>query len=126
MGLKQRGGRLHTQVIPDTKTVTFEAVVTRQVQDGATISTDEHKSYGLQEVSSYNLGNVNHSAGEYARGEHHTNNLESFWKLFKTSIASTHIHISRKHFDMYLREFTFRSNHRARENAMFDLLVASL
>lgn len=36
------------------------------------------------------------------------------------------IHISRKHFDMYLREFTFRSNHRARENAMFDLLVASL
>jgi len=126
MGLKQRGGRLHTQVIPDTKTVTFEAVVARQVQDGATISTDEHKSYGLLEVSPYNHGTVNHSAGEYARGEHHTNNLESFWKLFKTSVASTHIHISRKHFDMYLREFTFRSNHRARENAMFDLLVASL
>jgi transposase len=51
-------------------------------------------------------------------GEHHTDNLESFWHLFKVSGASTHVHISRKHFDKYLREFTFRSSHRERGNAV--------
>lgn len=126
MGIKKRGGRLHTEVIPDLKTRTIKPIVERQIQEGATISTDEMTSYGLLEVSNYNWGAVNHEKKEYARGEHHTNTLESFWHLFKVSIASTHIHISRKHFDKYLREFTFRSNHRARENAMFDLLVACL
>ncbi|MBX9711090.1 MAG: IS1595 family transposase [Xanthobacteraceae bacterium] len=126
MGLKKRGGRLHTEVIPNTKMTTFEGVVTRQVYEGSTISTDEHLSYGLLNVSPFKHETVNHGSKEYARGEVHVNSVESFWRIFKLSIASTHIHISKKHFDSYLREFTFRSNHRARENAMFDLLVASL
>lgn len=126
MGIQKRGGRLHTEVIPDLKTKTIRPIVERQIQEGATISTDEMRSYNLLEVSNYNWGAVNHEKKEWTRGEHHTNTLESFWHLFKVSVASTHVHISRKHFDKYLREFTFRSNHRARENAMFDLLVASL
>lgn len=126
MGLRKRGGRLHTEVVPDVKKKALEAVVTRQVQEGATISTDELRSYNLLEVSDYTWGTVNHSKKEFVRDEHHTNNIESFWHLFKVSTASTHVHISKKHFDKYLWEFTFRSNHRARENAMFDLLVACL
>ncbi len=126
MGLKKRGGRLHTEVIPNLTTQVLREVVVRQVQEGATISTDEWPGYALLEISPYNHGSVNHDRKEYVRDEHHTNNLESFWHLFKVSVASTHVHISKKHFDKYLREFTFRSNHRARGNAMFDLLVACL
>jgi transposase-like protein len=126
MGIKKRGGRLHTEVIPNLKTKTIRPIVERQIQEGATISTDEMTSYNLLEASNYNWGAVNHAKKEYERDGHHTNNLESFWHLFKVSIASTHVHISRKHFDKYLREFTFRSNHRAAGNAMFDLLVACL
>jgi transposase len=48
------------------------------------------------------------------------------WKLFKKSVASTHIHISEKHMDRYLGEFSFRSNHRQTRNAMFDFLIAPL
>jgi len=75
---------------------------------------------------------VKHGAKEWAyfdyrTGEtHHTNNVESFWKLFKKSVASTHIHISEKHMTRYLGEFSFRSNHRQMRNAMFDLLIAAL
>jgi hypothetical protein len=29
-------------------------------------------------------------------------------------------------YDPYLREFTFRSNHRAMKNAMFDLLIGAV
>ena len=57
---------------------------------------------------------------------HHVNNVESFWRLFKKSVASTHIHVSPKYMDRYLREFTFRSNNRGMQNAMFDLLIASV
>jgi hypothetical protein len=52
--------------------------------------------------------------------------VESFWRLFKNSIKSTHIHVSTKYMDRYLREFTFRSNHRQMTNAMFDLLIAAV
>ena len=52
--------------------------------------------------------------------------VESFWKLFKDSIKSTHTHVSPKYMDRYLGEFTFRANHRDRVNGMFDLLVGAL
>ena len=54
---------------------------------------------------------------------HHVNHVESFWRLFKKSVASTHTHISLKYMRRYLDVFTFRSNHRQMENAMFDLLI---
>ncbi|HMN51577.1 MAG TPA: transposase, partial [Xanthobacteraceae bacterium] len=92
---------------------------------GATVSTDELLSYGLLTGYGYKHGTVKHRAKEYVRGDVHVNSIESFWKLFKHSVRSTHIHISPKHMDKYLSEFTFRSNHRAKENAMFDLLVAA-
>ena len=57
---------------------------------------------------------------------HHVNGVESFWHLFKASVASTHIHISEKYMDRYLGEFQFRSNHREMRNAMFDFLIAAL
>ncbi len=57
---------------------------------------------------------------------HHVNSVEAFWRLFKKSVASTHIHVSRKYMDRYLDEFTFRSNHRQMENAMFDLLIGAV
>jgi ISXO2 transposase-like protein len=50
----------------------------------------------------------------------------TIWQLFKNSIRSTHIHVSQKYMQRYLSEFTFRANHRERENAMFDLLVGAL
>ena len=41
-------------------------------------------------------------------------------------MASTHIHVSPKYVSRYLDEFTFRSNHRQMENAMFDLLIGAV
>jgi transposase len=54
------------------------------------------------------------------------NNLESFWKLFKVSVRSTHVHVSKKHMARYVKEFSFRSNHREHVNLMFDLVVGAL
>ena len=60
------------------------------------------------------------------KATHHTNHVESFWKLFKASVRGTHIHVSSRHMQRYLNEFAFRSNHRKMQNAMFDLLISRL
>ncbi len=132
MGLKERGGKIATQVIPDVKKDTLRGIVLENVEKGAVVSTDELYSYGLLTADGYRHGAVKHGAKEWAyfdyrTGEtHHTNHVESFWKLFKKSVASTHIHISAKYAERYLDEFAFRSNHRVMGNAMFDLLIAAL
>jgi transposase len=131
-GLLQRGGRIETQVVPDTKTNTLRPIVLDTVEKGSTISTDESNSYNLLKRDGYNHGAVDHSRKEYAWTDHRTgttwstNGVEGFWKLFKDSINSTHIHISPAKMDAYLAEFSFRSNHRQMKNAMFDLLIAAI
>lgn len=126
MGMVERGGRVRTEVIPNIKKGTLRGVTLRNVAEGSTVSTDELQSYVLLEGDGYKHGSVKHNAHIYVDGEHHTNSVESFWRLFKKSIASTHIHISQKHAQKYLDEFTFRASHRGMQNAMFDLLIAAL
>jgi transposase-like protein len=125
-GMKQRGGRMVTEVIPDVKTRTIKPIVLENVEPGTKISTDELKSYGLLTGYGYDHGTVAHKKEEYVRGEHHVNSVESFWRMFKVSVTSTHIHVSPKHMHRYLKEFSFRSNHRERVNLMFDLVVSAL
>jgi transposase-like protein len=132
MGMAERGGKIAAQVIPDVKKATLRGVVLEKVEPGSIVSTDELMSYGLLEGDGYKHGAVKHAAKEWAYYDyrhdavHSTNRVESFWRLFKKSIASTHIHISAKHAERYLGEFAFRSNHRQMNNAMFDLLIAAL
>lgn len=131
-GMKERGGRMTTEVVPDVKKATLRDATLRNVEPGSVVSTDELMSYGLLEGDGFTHGQVKHGAKEFAYYDyrhgvtHHTNNVESFWWLFKRSIASTHIHVSAKYMNRYLGEFTFRSNHRAMENAMFDLLIGAV
>lgn len=132
MGVKERGGRMIAGTIPNVKRHTLRKVVLDTVEPGSTVSTDELYSYNLLTSDGYQHGTVKHGAGEYVRYDHatgtlhHVNSVESFWRVFKKSVASTHIHVSPKYMDRYLGEFTFRSNHRARENAMFDLLIGAV
>jgi transposase-like protein len=71
--------------------------------------TDDNQGYshlGRPHVS------VNHNAGEYVRGEVHTNNIESFWALLKRGVIGTYHNISKEYLPMYLAEFQFRHNNR--------------
>lgn len=132
MGLHERGGRMVTEVIPDATTASLKKVVLENVQPKTIISTDEWAGYNLLTAHDYQHGRVNHSAEEWARTDpetgvrHHVQNVESFWSMFKRSVRSTHIHISAKHMQRYLDEFTFRANHREMRNAMFDLIVGAV
>jgi transposase-like protein len=124
LGMMERKGRVQTEVIPNTQSETLRRAVIRNIELGAVVSTDELYSYSLLNDAGYQHGMVKHGKKEYARGDVHTNSIEGFWRLFKDSIRSTHIHVSPKYMDRYLKEFTFRANHREAQNAMFDLLIS--
>lgn len=132
LGMKEREGKVVAEVIPDVKKATLREAVNRTVEPGTIVSTDELYSYGLLDGDGYKHGAVKHGQKEWSYYDyqhdatHHTNGLENFWNLFKTSVRSTHIHISQEHMARYLGEFTFRSNHREMRNAMFDLLIGAV
>ena len=132
VGIQERDGDIRAQAVPDAKKETLRALVKGNVAPGSVVSTDEFVSYGLLVPDGFGHGAVQHGGGEFAYYDdrndvmHHTNNVENFWRLFKNSIRSTHIHVSAKHMDRYLAEFAFRSNKRVMRNAMFDLLIGAL
>jgi hypothetical protein len=55
---------------------------------------------------------VNHSIGEYVRGDAHTNTIEGYFSIFKRGVYGTFHHVSQQHLKRYLAEFDFRYNER--------------
>src|SRR4051794_922707 len=55
---------------------------------------------------------VNHSIGEYVRGDAHTNTVEGYFSIFKRGIYGVYHHVSEQHLKRYLCEFDFRYNER--------------
>ena len=77
------------------------------------LHTDEATLYvGIGRAFGKGHESVNHSDGEYARGEVHSNTVESFNGLFKRSILGAWHHISREHMPRYLDEQCFRWSNR--------------
>jgi hypothetical protein len=63
-------------------------------------------------VSGYEGATVNHSIGEYVRGDAHTNTVEGYFSILKRGIIGTYHHVSQQHLKRYLAEFDFRHNER--------------
>lgn len=55
---------------------------------------------------------VNHSAGEYGRGDVHTNTAEGYYSVFKSGMKGIYQHCSERHLHRYVAEFDFRHNNR--------------
>jgi ISXO2-like transposase domain/Transposase zinc-ribbon domain len=110
IGAIARKGNVVCRVIGDTDARTLSGFVRDVVSDKVSlVATDENISYkymGLPHAS------VNHSRGEYVRGNVHTNNLESFWSLLKRGVIGTYHNVSKKYLALYLNEFSWRFNNR--------------
>ena len=69
---------------------------------------------------------VEHSVGEYVKGQAHTNGIESFWSMLKCGHMGTYHSMSAKHLHRYVSEFEGRHNARERdtEEQMAGLVAA--
>jgi transposase-like protein len=110
LGLRERGGRTIAMPIPDTEGGTLQSAIYAFVKPGSTLSTDEAAAYGDMDGMFFRHQKVNHSAGEYARGDATINGIESVWVVLKRGIHGTFHHISARHTRRYVNEFTFRLN----------------
>lgn len=125
LGMLERGGEIMTKVIPNATRQTIMPLITENVKQGSTVHTDEFQTYKSLAKEGYEHEEVKHHAKEYVKGESHVNGLENYWKLLKSSIASTQVHVSQKHMEKYAKEFEFRYNNRKNPLRMFPKLVTS-
>lgn len=123
-GMVQRDGDVMTKVVPDVKSKTLLPIVENNVEQGAQISSDQMRSYKKLGSMGYDHDYVNHNIEQWAKGETHTNTIESYWSHLKKSIDSTHIHVSGKHLNKYNKEFEYRFNRRKNPNQMFPELIS--
>jgi transposase-like protein len=109
VALVERGGRVRAHTIPDVTGPTLKAAIRQHVDPSARLMTDELTSYhGIGNEFAGGHEVVNHSKGEYARGDATTNEVEAFFALFKRGVVGSFHHISKRHMNKYLNEFSFR------------------
>lgn len=122
-GIMQKGGKIYTEVVPDTKSTTLKPIIKQLVKDGAIIVTDEWLGYsGLSR--DYDHIVINHNTKEYVRGAFTVNNVENFWSILARGIYGIYHHVSPKHLHRYCNEFSYRYNMRRNSDiAKFNAAV---
>ena len=127
----QRGGKVVAKAVPDATGASILPMIHDHVVPGSVIFTDEYVVYGgIQTMRQadgspmgFRHGTVNHSSGEYVRGNAHTNSVEGFWMLVKTGIRGVYHSVSTKYLQSYLDEYAFRYNRRFDGNQQFNAIL---
>lgn len=110
-GMVERNGRIVAMSVKATDAKTLEPIITEHVTLGSKIMTDEWTAYvRLHRLYDHQI--VRHGQGEYVSGDAHTNTMEGFWSLLKRGIVGIYHHVSVKHLDKYVDEFSYRYNSR--------------
>jgi transposase len=119
-------------MLPNVQQVTIKPVITKVVNAGASIFTDEYDIYARLPAWGYRHKTVCHSRGEYARDEDgdgfhevHVNTMEGFWSLLRSWLRP-HRGISQEKLPIYLGFFQFIHNARRRGKALLSALVGAL
>jgi transposase-like protein len=113
VALVERQGRVRMFPMARVTSDNLRAALRSHVEPSATIMTDEYSIYRKPGKEFAKHETVNHAAGEYVRGEAHTNTAEGLFSLLKRGINGSFHHVSKGHLHRYCSEFEFRWNNRA-------------
>ena len=69
---------------------------------------------------------MQHGAGEYVRGDVHTNTIEGYFSIFKRGMKGVYQHCAKKHLHRYAAEFEFRYNNRVANGVDDDQRAGTL
>ncbi len=120
-GLLKRDGRVYTEIVPDCKKATLQAIIRGRVAPEVVIHSDGWRGYdGLVDVGYSKHYRVNHGENEFARGSQHINGIESFWSYAKHRLQQFH-GIAPERFYLHLKECEYRFNQR-HKNLYAELL----
>jgi transposase len=124
VGLVERGGEVRAKVLNRVTTAEVFRYLYMNVEEGATVYTDELAVYNYAQSWGYHHDRVHHASEEYVRGPVHTNTIEGFWSQLKRSLDGTYHHVSARHLHRYVGEFAWRYNRRRSSYPLFLSLAA--
>lgn len=108
MGIVERGRRkLRLMIIPNVKEKTLYPHIRYHVKKGSRFMTDSRITYAITGID-YHHQTTNHSKGEFARKEVHSNTIEQIWGDIKGIIRTIHHGIKKKYRSLYLAQYIFR------------------
>ncbi len=104
------------KVVPNVQAKTLLPLICANVQQDATVNTDEFRLYEQLSGLFKKHRVVNHSIKQYVNGDAHTNTAESFNALIKRGHYGIYHYMSPKHMHRYATEFAFRWTHRREDH----------
>ena len=120
-GICKRDGCVYTEIVPDCKKATLQAIIRGRVGLDAVVNSDGWRGYdGLVDVGYSKHLRVNHGENEFVRDTAHVNGIESFWSFAKRRLQKFN-GISVETFNLHLKECEYRFNNR-KKNLYRELL----
>jgi len=115
---------VYTEIIPDAKKATLQAIIRQRIDLKSIIYTDGWRGYdGLVDVGYDKHLRVNHGKNEFAlEGDIHINGIESFWSFTKRRLKK--FNGVKVNFEMHLKECEFRW--RKSNEIMYNILKQNL
>ena len=111
-GIFKRHGCVYTEIVPDPKKATFQAIIRGRVAPEAIIHSDGWRGYdALVDVGYSKHFRVHHGTDEFVRGTTHVNGIEGFWSFAKRRLQKFN-GVSARTFYLHLKECDYRFNHR--------------
>ena len=105
-------GRAKSMVVNDLNAKAILPILKANIAAEAHVMTDDAGYHQKLAADFSGHDFVNHSAGQYGRGEIHTNTIEGFFSIFKRGMRGIYQHCGKNHLHRYMAEFDFRYSHR--------------
>ena len=107
-GIFERSGRVYTEIIPNCRKRTLQAIILGKVDPKSVINSDQWRGYtGLVHVGYDKHIRINHDL-HFSGGKAHINGIESFWSFTKRRI--TKFNGYKVNFHLHLKECEWRWN----------------
>jgi len=120
-GIFKRNGKVYTEIVPDCRRATLQAVIRGRIDPQSVIHSDGWRGYdGLVDLGYKKHFRVNHGIDEFAAGKSHINSIESFWGYAKSRLSRFR-GMRKNTFHLHLKECEFRFNYRGQD--LYNLLL---
>lgn len=121
-GIFKRNGKVYTEIVPDAKKDTLQAVIRGKVDLESVIHSDGWRAYdGLVDLGYKQHVRIKHSSDEFSGGNgRHINGIEAFWGSVKTRLHKRR-GIRKEYLYLHLKECELRFNHR--DDDLYQLLL---
>lgn len=121
-GMVERGGRAKVRHVKNSGKRVLMPEIQAGIEAGATIYSDEARTYMKLPLYGYPHAAVNHDERQYVAGHIHTQNVENLWSNMKRGIKGVYRHVDAQYLQAYADEYAFRYSHRKHPSMFLALL----